>query len=299
MISNNHLYTEYYSIAEVVPYIHWAYFFHAWGFPFRYGQITQVHACAGCRSAWINTLPEVERPRAREAERLYLDACNLLREWDRQSAKTQFRVALLTAYADGDDILLPECDRRIPLLRQQKVAPGEPCICLSDFIRPLNQGISDTIGVFASTVDAWLEQSFLHDDYKHLLAQTVADRLAEATAELGHLQTRRQWWGYAPDEHLTVEELFQEKYQGKRPAVGYPSLPDQSVNFLIDELIDMKSLGITLTETGAMRPHASTSGLMISHPATRHFSVGMIGEDQLRDYAQRRSVSVDWIRKFL
>ena len=89
-----------------------------------------------------------------------------------------------------------------------------------------------------------------------------------------------------------------EKYQGKRPAVGYPSIPDQSINFLIDELIDLKSLGITLTESGAMRPHASTSGLMLAHPATRHFSVGQVGEDQFRDYAARRGVSVEWLRRF-
>ena len=175
---------------------------------------------------------------------------------------------------------------------------GAPCLCLSDFVRPRSQGISDQIGIFASTVDARLEQSFPTDDYMHLLAQTLADRLAEATAELGHLLTRREWWGYAPDENLSVDELFMEKYQGKRPAVGYPSIPDQSINFLIDELIDLKSLGITLTESGAMRPHASTSGLMLAHPATRHFSVGQVGEDQLRDYAARRGVSVEWLRRF-
>ena len=136
------------------------------------------------------------------------------------------------------------------------------------------------------------------DEYHAFMVKLLADRLAEATAELGHLLTRREWWGYAPDENLSVDELFMEKYQGKRPAVGYPSIPDQSINFLIDELIDLKSLGITLTESGAMRPHASTSGLMLAHPATRHFSVGQVGEDQLRDYAARRGVSVEWLRRF-
>ena len=127
----------------------------------------------------------------------------------------------------------------------------------------------------------------------------VADRLAEATAELGHLQTRREWWGYAPDEHLTLDELFAEKYQGKRPAVGYPSLPDQSICFLLSDLLDFPSLGIKLTENGAMIPHASTCGFVFSHPAACHFSVGKIGEDQLQDYARRRGVEAHSLRKFL
>lgn len=293
------IHTQHYTIPSITPYIQWGYFFHAWGFPFRYVQLTRVHDCAGCHAAWIATLPVPEQPKAREAARLLTDARALLARWSEEGAHTHFRVGLFEAYGDGDDIYLPEADRSIPLLRQQTAQPGEPCLCLSDFVRPRCQGISDQVGIFASTTDAALEQSFPTDDYMHLLAQTVADRLAEATAEVGHLQTRREWWGYAPDEDLTVDDLFMERYQGKRPAVGYPSMPDQSINFLIDELIDMKSLGIRLTETGAMLPHASTSGLMLSHPATRHFSVGPVGEDQVCDYARRRGVSVEWIRRFL
>lgn len=290
--------TEHFTIPRIASYIQWGYFFHAWGFPFRYEQLPRVHDCMGCRSAWITSLPQPEQPKAREAERLLLDARRLLDRWSQEDAHTHFRVRLLQANGDGDDIYLPELQRSIPLLRQQTAQTGAPCLCLSDFVRPRSQGISDQIGIFASTVDARLEQSFATDDYMHLLAQTLADRLAEATAELGHLLTRREWWGYAPDENLSVDELFMEKYQGKRPAVGYPSIPDQSINFLIDELIDLKSLSITLTESGAMRPHASTSGLMLAHPATRHFSVGQVGEDQLRDYAARRGVSVEWLRRF-
>lgn len=291
--------TEHFSIPAVTPYVQWGYFLHAWGFPFRYAQLTTVHDCVACRSAWIASLPQPEQPRAREAERLLRDARTLLDTWTQQGAHTHFRVRLLEAQGDGDDIYLPTLHRSIPLLRQQSSAPGKPCLCLADFVRPRSQGTNDTIGLFASTVDAALEQSFPTDDYMHLLAQTVADRLAEATAELGHLCTRRTWWGYAPDEQLSVQDLFAERYQGKRPAVGYPSLPDQSVNFLIDELIDMRSLGITITETGAMKPHASTSGLMLAHPATCHFSVGEVGDDQIADYAARRGVSVEWIKRFL
>ena len=131
------------------------------------------------------------------------------------------------------------------------------------------------------------------------MAQLLADRLAEAAAERMHEEVRKHYWGYAPDENLTIHEMQLEHFQGIRPAVGYPSLPDASMNFLLDDLLDMKQIGISLTESGAMRPHASVSGLMISHPKAHYFSIGKIGEDQLADYARRRQMSVDNIRKFL
>ena len=122
---------------------------------------------------------------------------------------------------------------------------------------------------------------------------------AEATAEKLHETIRKTIWGYAPDEDLTIKQLHQEKYQGMRPAVGYPSLPDLSINFLLDELLDMKQIGITLTENGMMRPHASVSGLMLAHPACRHFSVGKIDEAQLKNYALRRGMPLETMKKFL
>ena len=133
------------------------------------------------------------------------------------------------------------------------------------------------------------------------MEQTVADRLAEATAELGHLRVRTDdgIWGFSPDEHFTPQELFQEKYQGKRPAVGYPSLPDQSVIFQLADLLDYPTLGIQVTESGAMIPHASTTGLIISNPHACHFSVGKIGQDQLADYAKRRRMKPEELHKFL
>ena len=132
-----------------------------------------------------------------------------------------------------------------------------------------------------------------------MLVKTLAERLAEAAAEKVHEDIRKKIWGYAPDEKLTKRELLNEEYQGIRPAVGYPSLPDISVNFLLDELLDMKQIGISLTENGMMQPHASVCGLMFAHPASRYFSVGKIGTDQLTDYAKRRGVTVDVMRKYL
>ena len=129
-----------------------------------------------------------------------------------------------------------------------------------------------------------MEGLYEQDPYKHLLVQTLSDRLAEAATEKMHEYVRKEAWGYAKEENLGIADLLVEKYQGIRPAVGYPSLPDQSVNFLLDELLDMKQIGISLTENGAMYPHASVCGLMFSHPASEYFSVGKIGEDQLEDY---------------
>ena len=113
------------------------------------------------------------------------------------------------------------------------------------------------------------------------------------------MEVRRSLWGYAPDENLSVAELLREDFQGIRPAVGYPSMPDTSVNFIIDRLINLKQIGIRLTESGAMKPHASVSGLMFAHPKAHYFELGRIGEDQLRDYAHRRGLPVELIRRFL
>jgi cobalamin-dependent methionine synthase I len=132
-----------------------------------------------------------------------------------------------------------------------------------------------------------------------MMAQTLADRLAEATAERMHEEVRQHYWGYAPDEHLSMQQLHAEAFQGIRPAIGYPSLPDTSINFIISDLIGMKDIGIRLTESGMMMPHASVSGFMIAHPQARYFNLGKIGEDQLHDYSLRRGIPVELARRFL
>ena len=155
------------------------------------------------------------------------------------------------------------------------------------------------MALFATSVDRGLETDFDDDPYQKMMAQLLADRLAEATAERLHEQVRRTIWGYAPNEQLSIEEMQKEHFQGIRPAVGYPSLPDASINFLLDEILDLSQIGIMLTESGAMRPHASVSGLMMAHPQARYFDVGKIGDDQLHDYARRRGMDVATVRKFL
>ena len=216
-----------------------------------------------------------------------------------QIGKTHALFRLMKANSTDNDIWLEET--RLPLLRQQttKENSEEPYLCLSDFVRPKDSGTSDQVGIFATTVDLPTLLVEEDDKYQQLLKQTLADRLAEATAEKAHEEVRKEIWGYAPDEDLTIKQLHQEKYQGMRPAVGYPSLPDLSINFLLDELLDMKQIGITLTENGMMRPHASVSGLMLAHPACRHFSVGKIDEAQLKNYALRRGMPLETMKKFL
>lgn len=259
-----------FDISDVAPYINWMYFYFAWG---------------------LSGKSEAEKARLRG------DADDML---TRMSAhyKTHAAFGLYDANADGDDILV--CGQRIPMLRQQHPESADkPCLCLADYVRPLSQGIPDKIGVFAATVDKSMECDYRGDDYLRMLAQTLADRLAEATVERLHEQVRRTLWGYAPDEHLTLSELHAEKFRGIRPAVGYPSMPDTSMNFVLDSILGFSDIGIRLTASGAMMPHASVSGLMFAHPEARYFNLGKIDEEQLRDYARRRGVPVELMRRFL
>ena len=276
-----------YDISQLRPYINWPYFFFAW----------QVKDPS-------------EKERLRQESEVFLDTLE-----GNYHAHALF--LLLDAYSDGDDIIVfrgmrnEECGMRIPCLRQQQGEP--PYLCLADFICPINKSHSTfhiphstkslphstKIGLFATSVDMGLETDFSSDAYQKMLAQLLADRLAEAAAERVHEQVRKEFWGYAKDEQLTIPEMHIEKFQGIRPAVGYPSLPDASLNFILDDLLDMKQIGIRLTESGAMKPHASVSGLMLAHPKAHYFSIGKIGEDQLRDYARRRGLPIEVCRKFL
>ena len=287
---------RHYRIHEVSGYINWIYFFHAWGFQPRYAAIAHIHGCDACRALWLANFPEKERAKAAEAMQLFKEANRMLSVLD-ERFQTHALFRLAAANSTDNDLWIEGL--RFPCLRQQSAPEGEPYLCLSDFIRPLSSGITDHIGLFATTVDAEMEILYLEDNYRHLLVQTLADRLAEATAEKLHETVRKEIWGYAPHEQLTIRQLHNEEFQGIRPAVGYPSLPDQSVNFLLDDLLGMKTIGIRLTENGMMQPHASVSGLMFAHPASRYFSVGKINEEQLTDYAMRRGLPVEEMKRFL
>ena len=286
-----------YKIHELTDYINWIYFFHAWGFQPRFASIADIHGCDTCRALWLRDTPVEDRSKATEAMQLFKEAQRMLWKLDEDyQVHAMFR--LCEANADSDDLLLD--GMRFPLLRQQSAkSDNSPSLCLSDFVRPLSSGQPDTVGVFATTVDEALEQLYENDPYHRMLVHVLAERLAEAAAERIHEQVRKEYWGYAKDEHLTIKQLLREDYQGIRPAVGYPSLPDQSVNFLLDKLLDLSKIGIRLTENGMMSPRASVSGLMFAHPQARYFAIGKIGEDQLADYAARRDMPVETLRKFL
>lgn len=263
-----------YEISEVAPYINWLYFYHAWG---------------------LSGKPKEEK------EKMQNEALGMLESWQGKY-HTHGIFRLLEANSEGDDIVLFDGSSitRISMLRQQKASSeGEPNLCLADFIRPLSQQKRDQLGLFCTTVDAEIVELYHQDDYLSMLAQTLCDRLAEASAERLHEQVRKEFWGYAPDEHLTMEQSHREEYQGIRPAVGYPSMPDTSVNFILNELLGMKDVNIRLTESGMMTPHSSVSGLMFAHPKARYFELGKIGEDQLRDYAKRRGIPLELMRRFL
>ena len=317
--------TLHYQIQEITPYINWVYFFHAWGFPSQYAAIANIHGCDCCRATWLASFPVEDRARAAEAMQLHKEAQRMLTFLGSRQYQAHVRFGLFSCNSDGDDIvvdvkherdheLLAEEDSssvvhdplsvnqyRLSFLRQQT----PPFLCLADFIRPMNpQGLQDRIGIFAAATDGAVEQLFADgspdaDPYRHLLCQTLADRLAEAATERAHEAIRRIYWGYAASEKLSVADLHAERFRGIRPAVGYPSLPDQSLNFDLDRLIDFSAIGITLTEHGAMRPHASVSGLMLAHPDAHYFSIGRIGEDQLLDYARRKGRIPEEMRPYL
>ena len=280
-----------YNISDLVPYVNWVYFFYAW-------QVKE----------------EAEKQRLRQEAEVLLSKLE-----GRYHVYGIFE--LFDAYGEEDDIIirgergeargerLPQT-LRIPCLRQQQGNP--PYLCLSDFLPPKNisltssfspltskEPLTSTLGLFATTVDMGLETDFDADPYQKMMVQLLADRLAEAAAERMHEQIRKEYWGYAKDENLSIPDMLVEKFQGIRPAVGYPSLPDTSLNFVLDDILDMKQIGIRLTESGAMKPHASVSGMMFSHPQARYFNLGKIGEDQLQDYARRRGLPVEVMRKFL
>jgi len=195
-------------------------------------------------------------------------------------------------------------------LRQQlDKAPGKPNLSLADFIAPKDSGAKDYIGTFAVTTGVGIEAKLkafeqAHDDYNSIMLKALADRLAEALAELIHQRVRKEFWGYAKDERLENDDLIAEKYRGIRPAPGYPACPDHTEKGALFELLDAaESTGIELTESFAMYPASSVSGFYFSHPESSYFAVGKIGRDQVEDYAKRKgwdmAMTEQWLAPIL
>ncbi|MCG8381131.1 MAG: methionine synthase [Gammaproteobacteria bacterium] len=284
------------SIAELRDYIDWTPFFHTWQISGRYPQVLE-HEKYGV-----------------EAQRLFADANAMIDTFIKTGhVKLKGVVGIFPANTvNDDDIEIYDCEDQSDIkatlinLRQQSAGQeGKPRLCLADFIAPKESQKTDFIGAFAVTAGRGLDTLVdtyekNHDDYNSIMAKAIADRLAEAFAEYLHQRVRTQLWAYATDEQLDNNALIREKYQGIRPAPGYPANPDHTQKPIIWELLDVeKNTGIQLTESLAMWPASSVSGWYFSHPDSRYFAVGTIGEDQLEDYAQRRNLSLEKARTWL
>lgn len=283
------------SIAELVPYIDWTFFFVAWQLRGHYPQILDDPA------------------KGYEARRLLQDAQTMLQQIiHEQWLQARAVIGLFPAAAVGDDVEIYVDETRSQVLttfhflrKQGRQPEGFYNDCLADFVAPKNSGKADWLGGFACTAGIGIDTKLAEfaadlDDYRAILLKSLADRLAEACAEWLHQQVRRECWGYAADETFNNEDLIAERYQGIRPAVGYPACPDHTEKDLLWELLWVKErTGIWLTESKAMVPTAAVSGLYFAHPQSRYFAVGKIAKDQVEDYARRKEMNVSKIERWL
>lgn len=293
-------------IEEVTPYINWKFFFPAWGLSGRFASI-QAHEMKE-DAIWTQSFPKEDGEKAVEAAKLYRDAQHILHQLIHDKVDFIHAVyGIYEAYSQDEAIVVEGIE--FPMLRQQKTNKDGYCLSLCDFVSPQQFGeveqAIDYLGAFAVTAgvgaDTWLiNQGKESDDYYQLLLKSLLDRLVEATTEWLHRKIRVEEWGFSSNESSSIKELFALKYQGIRPAVGYPSIPDQSMNFLLHhKLLKSQEIGIELTENGVMYPNASESGFIFSHPEAKYFAVGKIGGDQLMEYAKKRELDEQTIKKFL
>ncbi|WP_091530341.1 methionine synthase [Fontimonas thermophila] len=285
-----------YSLAELRDYIDWQPFFIAWELKGRYPDLLNSPATGEA------------------ARKLYADAQAMLdRIIDEKWLTANGAIGLFpAAQVDDDDIEVyadearTEVLARLHCLRQQtEHRPGVPHRCLADYVAPRSTGLRDYIGAFAVTAGLGCAERVealrkAHDDYSAILLESLADRLAEAFAERLHQRVRKEFWGYAPDEHLDNDELIAERYVGIRPAPGYPACPEHSEKATLWHLLDVeRNCGIRLTESYAMWPGAAVSGWYFAHPQAQYFVVGRIDRDQVADYARRKNWSIREAEKWL
>ncbi len=284
----NKVFTDY-DLNEIAQYIDWTPFFHSWELKGSYPKI-------------LND-PE----RGTEAKKLFDDAQKMLKQIIAEKwLKANAVIGIYPAKANGDDIDVYSNDQKLTTfhtIRQQTKKPaGQYNVALSDFVSPT---VQDYIGAFALTTGIGIDEHVArfekdHDDYSAILLKALADRLAEAFAELMHKKVRKEFWGYAKDENLANEELIKEEYAGIRPAPGYPAQPDHTEKPTIWKLLDVeKKTGMILTESMAMVPTAAVSGLYFAHPDSHYFGVGKIQKDQVEDYAKRKGMSLEKAERWL
>jgi len=281
-------------LEELRNYIDWTFFFITWGLKGHYPQIL------------------ADEKMGEEAKKLFKEANEFLDEIiDNKMLQANASLGIWPAQADGDDVVLYEdesCRKEIGrfyhLRQQEKKKEGTANFCLSDFVAPKESGKTDYCGGFATTagigIEKWTKQyRDENNDYKAIMLEALADRLSEAFAELLHLEVRKNYWAYVPEENLSLDEILKIKYQGIRPALGYPACPEHSEKESMFELLKAEEIGITLSEHYAMYPNASVSGQYFVHPESRYFSLEKVGKDQVEDYAKRKGKPIDFVEKFL
>ncbi|RIJ49272.1 methionine synthase [Maribellus luteus] len=281
-------------LEELRKYIDWTFFFITWGLKGHYPDIFK------------------DEKQGEEAQKLYQEANEMLDEIiEKKMLQANAAFGIWPANADGDDVVLFEDETRSKeigrfyhIRQQEKKKAGVPNFCLADFVAPLESGKIDYCGGFATTagigIEKWKDQYRAeHNDYKAIMLEALADRLSEAFAEWLHLEVRKNYWGYVPEENLSLDDILKVKYQGIRPALGYPACPEHSEKENLFELIKAEEVGISLTEHFAMYPNASVSGEFFVHPESRYFSLEKIGIDQVADYAKRKGKPIDFVEKFL
>ncbi len=286
---------ESYPLAEISAHIDWTPFFQTWELAGRYPKILG-DAVVG-----------------EAATNVFNDAQHMLKRLiDENWLQANVVIGIFPANSVNEDIEIYSDESRTKIsmtfhtLRQQVMKPpGRPNLCLADFIAPKDSGVKDYVGVFAVTtgigIDARVaEYEKNHDDYSSIMLKALADRLAEACAELMHQRVRKEFWGYMPDENLSNTELIDEKYRGIRPAPGYAACPDHTEKGPLFDLLDApKKVGITITENFAMLPTAAVSGFYFSHPESAYFSVGKVEKDQVEDYARRKGMDLATMERWL
>ncbi len=282
-------------LKRVVPYIDWTPFFRTWELHGKYPAILE------------------DKVVGKEASKLFKDAKKMLKEViDKKLLTAKAIFGLFPVNAVGDDIEVYTDSKRneirtkfVTLRQQSKKKEGIPNIALADFIAPKDTGKEDYMGAFCVTAGFGtdeLSQKYLsdHDDYHSIIIKAISDRLAEALAEYLHMEVRRQYWGYAPEETLSNEELIKEKYKGIRPAPGYPACPDHTEKLTIWDLLEVEDkIGVKLTESLAMWPAASVSGYYFANERSKYFGLGKITEDQVKDFAERKGMSFEEAKRWL
>lgn len=280
-------------LEEISHYIDWTFFFHAWKIGAKYPDIFN------------------DPKKGTEARKLYNDAQVILKQMiENKWVEADGVIGIFPARSTNESIQVfdehtGETIESFEFLRNQEEKPaGTPNLCLADFVAPDNTGIIDYIGFFAVTAGLGVEKyadrfAAENDDYNAIMVKILADRLAEAFAEILHLYVRREFWGYAPHEALTLPEMLSEDYQGTRPAPGYPACPEHSEKRKLFDLIKGEEAGIHLTENYAMYPGASVCGYYFSHPQSQYFNVGRIGKDQVGNYAERKRLTTEEVEKLL